>query len=649
VTHAGYTRNALGQVTEAQSPAVTYTMSYDAAHRLATVRDSRGGIGLTYRWSPGGQLNNFEDSQGHRTDYAYDPVGRLTGLWAPNGDLVSFLYDAGGRLIQKWFPNGVATQYTWNPDNTLAQVLNLSGDTTLVSQHDYTYDGVGNRATYTEQGALTLAPSRYVYDALNRLVEVRGNTSGALLESYTYDVLGNRTSKTDSTGATLAYGYDAANQLLEVRQGAATGLLLGGLVYDAAGNLTKKCEDGALTITATDCTGDTVTALTYDALNRLTQAAKSGQATQRYVYDDQGRRIGKTVGSTATNSLYNGADIVSQYETTWTRPTALVTHGPQTDDPLIRTTSTTAQYYHQDGLGSVVALTNPDGSTAAMARYDAWGSTVVRLLAIPLYGYTGREPDETGLIYYRARYYDPTLGRFTQRDSIGFAGGDINLYTYVRNNPISLVDPDGQLAFFWHFGITFAAGLKSGMGIGQSLKYGWYAAAPDLRPSAWSSTQEAQVGHALSGTPAPGTARLDPQQALQATEAFVSQNLRSSDIVKQGEAFHATQDVPQHQGERWPPSDTWFGDVAKGIAHIVRDIFPSPSVVGEAYDRTLQGFETIQSGAGSRTISPDLTTPVGGANTSQPSLNNLQDIGSATSVGPYTGSQSWGFNPRGIK
>ena len=445
VTHAGYTRNALGQVTRAQSPAVTYTMTYDAGHRPATVRDSRGGIGLTYRWSPGGQLNNFEDSQGHRTDYAYDPVGRLTGLWAPNGDLVSFLYDAGGRLIQKWFPNGVATQYTWNPDNTLAQVLNLSGDTALVSQHDYTYDGSGNRATSTEQVGVFLTPaSRYVYDALNRLVEVRDNTTGNLLEAYTYDVLGNRTSKTDSAGGTLAYVYDAANQLLEVRQGTPTGPLLSGLVYDGAGNMVKKCEDGALTITATDCTGDTVTALTYDALQRLSQAGKSGLVTQTYGYDDQGRRIGKTVGSTVTNWLYNGPDIVSQYGSTWKTPQAVFTHGPQLDDPLIRATSTTAQYYHQDGLGSVVALTNPDGSAAALARYDAWGSTVVRLLTIPLYGYTGREPDETGLIYYRARYYDPTIGRFTQRDPMGLAAG-INGYAYVNNSPVNFADPLGLL------------------------------------------------------------------------------------------------------------------------------------------------------------------------------------------------------------
>src|SRR5207244_5549116 len=103
---------------------------------------------------------------------------------------------------------------------TRAQTLHRCGATALLSHHHHTYDGSTNRATSTEQVGVFLTPaSRYVYDALNRLVEVRDNTTGNLLEAYTYDVLGNRTSKTDSAGGTLAYVSDAANQLLEVRQG----------------------------------------------------------------------------------------------------------------------------------------------------------------------------------------------------------------------------------------------------------------------------------------------------------------------------------------------------------------------------------------------------------------------------------------------
>jgi RHS repeat-associated protein len=63
------------------------------------------------------------------------------------------------------------------------------------------------------------------------------------------------------------------------------------------------------------------------------------------------------------------------------------------------------------------------------------------------YAYTGREWDkEIGLYYYRARFYDPMEGRFISRDPIGFAGGDVNVYRYVQNEPINFVDPDGKFA-----------------------------------------------------------------------------------------------------------------------------------------------------------------------------------------------------------
>jgi RHS repeat-associated protein len=109
----------------------------------------------------------------------------------------------------------------------------------------------------------------------------------------------------------------------------------------------------------------------------------------------------------------------------------------------VRSTATTAQYFHQDGLNSVVAVTNNLGTTDATQRFDAWGNKIASTGTAPRYGYTGREPDETGMIFYRARYYDPTAGRFTQRDPIGLRGG-INRYSYVAGDPINATDPDGE-------------------------------------------------------------------------------------------------------------------------------------------------------------------------------------------------------------
>ncbi len=425
-----YTRNPLGQIVTAGTPEATYSYTYDPAHRLNTFTDSRGNKTLTYNYSPGGLLNWMKDSDGNRTDYLYDPVGRLSGIWAANLDYVTFGYDPGGRLTEKWFPNGITASYSYNADNSLKQVANRTSSSAIISQHDYIYDGVGNRNSHTEKIATTTTSYSYLYDELNRLTQVSNGTASQQ-ENYGYDPLNNRTIKQVNATAPVitAYVYDAANQLKEIRQDSQTGPLLASMLYDYNGNMYQKTE------------GATTTTLTYDALNRLAQVDKTGIETQTYDYDDQGRRIKKTVGATVNNYLYNGPDIYGEYAG-WTSASAIYTHGPNTDDPIIRATESAAQYYHQDGLGSVVALSNNTGGTDGTQRFDVWGNVLASTGAIPQYGYTGREPDETGLVYYRARYYDPAIGRFTQRDPIGLKGG-INPYAYVNGNPVNLVDPTG--------------------------------------------------------------------------------------------------------------------------------------------------------------------------------------------------------------
>jgi len=119
-------------------------------------------------------------------------------------------------------------------------------------------------------------------------------------------------------------------------------------------------------------------------------------------------------------------------------------HGPGIDEPLARENLSTGalQYYHADGLGSIVKITDGAGAITLSHQYDAWGN--LELAADqPGYAFTGREWDpETGLYYYRARYYDPKVGRFISEDPIGFFGG-VNFYSYAGGGPTNFRDPFG--------------------------------------------------------------------------------------------------------------------------------------------------------------------------------------------------------------
>jgi len=142
------------------------------------------------------------------------------------------------------------------------------------------------------------------------------------------------------------------------------------------------------------------------------------------------------------------------------------------------------KYFLADHLGSTNGLADASGNVVSFVAYDSFGNASGNLAT--RYQYTGREFDNfTGLHYYRARWYDGNLGRFISEDPIGFAGGDINLYGYVWNNPIKLVDPqgtDGGVTAIIGGGAAIGAGgaigvaatgAAIGVGIGAIWYYSW--------------------------------------------------------------------------------------------------------------------------------------------------------------------------------
>ena len=192
---------------------------------------------------------------------------------------------------------------------------------------------------------------------------------------------------------------------------------------DPNGNLTTKTE------------GTDTWVYSWNALNQLTRVTKNSVEQARFAYDPLGRRVEKVAAGVTTAYTYDGLATLRQNEGALSLK---YVNGPYVDDPLAVDRGTGLDYLHADGLGSVVSLTNATGVVTQARGYDAWGRPEAGADQSG-YAFTGREWDaETGLYYYRARYYDPSIGRFLSEDPIGLAE-----YAYVGNHPTVFIDPLG--------------------------------------------------------------------------------------------------------------------------------------------------------------------------------------------------------------
>jgi len=203
-----------------------------------------------------------------------------------------------------------------------------------------------------------------------------------------------------------------------------------------------RVDSNGNTLTKVDSTG--TTGYVWDMENRLTSVTLPGSGgTVTFKYDPFGRRIYKS--STAGTSIfaYDGDNLIEETNSSG----AVVARYEQTqniDEPLAMLRSGTTSYYHADGLGSVTSLSNAAGSIANTYTYDSFGKlTASTGSLVNPFRYAARESDaETGLYYYRARYYDSATGRFPSEDPINFSGGK-NFYRYVHNNAVNFTDPFG--------------------------------------------------------------------------------------------------------------------------------------------------------------------------------------------------------------
>jgi RHS repeat-associated protein len=440
-----YTYDQLNRLTQKTYPdTTTVNYTYDNDSRLTQVVDPTGTYSFTF--DNMGRLTNTNASYAFltrhfTTAYSYDAASNRTGFTDPESGATSYVYDTLNRLQTLTPPVAYGT-----------------------GNFGFTYDALSRRATLTRPNAVN---TTYAYDTLSRLLSVTHAKSGTTLDgaSYAVDMAGNRTSRTPLPGTTATnFTYDNIYELLTAVQGATTKETY---TYDPVGNrLSNLAGSGWSNNTSNELTNRPGVTYTYDANgNTQSEVTSSGTTTFNwgvenqltsvvlpasggtvsFKYDPFGRRIYKSSTTGTSVYAYDGDNLIEETSSTGTA-TARYTVSLGIDEPLSILQGATTYYYENDGLGTITSLSNAAGGNAQTYTYDSFGNITASTGSINnRYRFTGREFDpETGLYYYRARYYDPLSGRFLVEDPLLFHSDSINLYQYAKNAPVNFRDPSGE-------------------------------------------------------------------------------------------------------------------------------------------------------------------------------------------------------------
>lgn len=230
---------------------------------------------------------------------------------------------------------------------------------------------------------------------------------------------------------------------------------------------------------------------THNALNQLPTISASGiTGNISYQYDALGRRIAKDVYGLQTQYLYDGDEVIAEYDANGNITKRFI-YGSGIDNPVALITEGQVYTYHTDEIGSVVALSDSNGNIAEQYSYGPFGqSHELSFLGNPLRITARRLDDETGHYYYRARYYEPSWGKFLQADPLGYADG-MNRYAYVGHNPTNLVDPFGTMAV--------GGGFSTSTGSVDTSNYSFNASGAVAAVDTALNSSEFGFGSALGG------------------------------------------------------------------------------------------------------------------------------------------------------
>ena len=445
--------------------------------------------------------------------FTYDANGNRLSVRRRDGQVIAFNYDNLNRMSVKQLPGATTGWVYYGYDNasrpTFAHFGSTAGsgveytydsakrvisESTFGHSLQYQYDLSGNRTR------LTFPDGHYLqhdFDGLNRETQIRedGASSGAgILVSYGYDALSRNVSVTRGNGTGAGFGYDSASRLTSLSQNnaAAAQDVTFGFGYTLASQLQSRTgsnvlfdwlpttgsqsysRDGLDRYTAVggatysydgrgNLTSDGTRTLAYDAENHLLSVS-GGTAPITLSYDPLGRLTQSVVGNSTTQFVYDGSRLTAEYDGAGNLVRRYA-HGPGTDNPEVwyeGATLTARNWLESDERGTVIATSDSTG-TATVYTYGPYGEPTN--WSGSRFRYTGQIAlFEAKLYHYKARIYDPALGRFLQTDPIRNKD-DFNLYTYVGNDPLDKTDPTGQWA-----GIDDAIAIGAGALVGLAAQ-----------------------------------------------------------------------------------------------------------------------------------------------------------------------------------
>ena len=500
-----YGYDAIGNLTSVTPPGgSTHSFSYSTVNLPITYTPPSvsGGGATEYTYSPDRHTTKVTRPDGQVVNYNYDTAGRLSSIGTPNSTL-NFVYNsstgnplsasvAGGETVtysyngtlpagsawtgtvagsvNRTFNNnfwvasesingGSSVGFTYDKDGLVSKAgaitLKHNAKTGLYTGSSlgtvtdtFTYNTFAEPSAHTSKhGAAVLYKAAYTRDNMGRIVGLKDTIGGATtsyayafdnagrlqsvkkgsttVASYSYDDNSNRLSLTTPSG-TVNATYDAQDRLLTYGNASYT--------YNANGDL------------ATKVVSSQTTTYQYDVFGNLTAVTLPDGTQVTYILDAENHRVGKKVNSAlVAGYLYDGDDLVAQLNAN-NQVVSQFVFGSDSTTPDYMVTGSATYRIFSDRVGSPrLVVDSATGQIAERIDYDEFGNVIndTNPGLLP-FGFAGGLYDQdTKLVRFGARDYDPSTGRWTAKDPIRFAGGSPNLYAYVLNDPVNRLDPDG--------------------------------------------------------------------------------------------------------------------------------------------------------------------------------------------------------------